>query len=154
MLNLLPDVSHLARFVATSLLEKRGISFSNRPSNVNSCWSRYQRVLLNVFKHYQSGYKNGSLSWNHFDYKFIQFVTWPQKITLVRGHSNIWVGAPDGMSLPTTLISLMNISIVIVEMYVIFLICHVTACLKGYVNLWMEASQCKLPPWHVCRPLL
>ena len=25
-------------------------------------------------------------------------------------------------------------------------------CFKGYVDLWEEAPQCKLPPYHVCWP--
>ena len=59
----------------------------------------------------------------------------------------------DGSSLrhATTLTSYVTISIVIVE--ICFLIYHMNVCLKVYVNLWVEASHCKLPPCRVWWPL-
>ena len=43
----------------------------------------------------------------------------------------------------TTLKNLVTIDILIVE--ICFIICHLTACLKGYVNSWVEALHSKSP---------
>lgn len=45
----------------------------------------------------------------------------------------------------STLTSLVTIGSVIVD--ILFLICHVTAYLEGYVNLWVKVPHNKSPIW-------
>ena len=50
----------------------------------------------------------------------------------MRGHSSLWVEVPPQY----------------------FLVCHVATCLKGYMNLCVEASNGKSVPDHVWWPLV
>ena len=49
----------------------------------------------------------------------------------------------------TKLISLVTISIMMVEMFLNYHVTLVNICLKDYVNLWVEARQSESPSCHV-----